>query len=126
MQELFEKNFIDVLKNKYAEFNGRENRRNYWMYVLCVFLISIALGILVSIFQNIGVLSGLFTLVSSVFSLAILVPGLAISVRRLHDIGKDWPWIFIVLIPIVGSIWFIILMATDSQAFDNQFGPYQA
>lgn len=124
MQEMYQKNFIDVLKNEYVEFNGRKNRRDYWMFVLCAFLISFALGVLASIFANIGFLVWLFNALSTLFGLAILVPSLGMCVRRLHDIGKDWPWIFIVLIPFVGAVWLIVLLATDSQKSDNQFGPY--
>ncbi len=124
MQELFQKNFVDVIKNKYADFNGRENRRDYWMYVLCVFIINVALGLLVSIFANAGFLRGLFTFLSSVFSLAVLIPSLGMSVKRLHDIGKDWVWILVALIPVVGWIWLIVLLAQESQQADNQFGSY--
>jgi len=126
MQELFTTHFLEVLKNKYAEFTGRETRRNYWMYVLAVFLINFALYILMSIFKNVGFLYVLFSIINYAFSLAILIPGIAISVRRLHDIGKDWQWIFIILIPFAGAIWFIVLMAQEAQKEDNQFGPYVA
>lgn len=125
MQELFTTNFIDVLKTKYAEFSGREKRRPYWMFVLCIFLINAAVGILASIFAN-NFLGNIFTFLASIFSLAVLVPSLGMAVRRLHDIGKDWPWIFIVFIPFIGWIWMIVLLATDSQPADNQFGPYEA
>lgn len=124
MQEMYQKNFIDVLKNEYAEFNGRKNRRDYWMYVLCVLLVNLALGILASIFQNIGFLAWLFNALSGLFGLAVLVPSLGMCVRRLHDIDKDWPWILVALIPFVGWIWLIVLLATDSQKSENQFGPY--
>ncbi|MBN2879031.1 MAG: DUF805 domain-containing protein [Clostridia bacterium] len=125
MKELFEKNFIEVLKTKYAEFNGRETRRNYWMFVLCVVIINIALGILAGIFAN-NFLGNFFYSISGLFSLAILVPSLGMSVRRLHDIGKDWVWILVVLIPLVGQIWLIIMLAQEPQKSDNQYGPYVA
>ena len=63
-----------------------------------------------------GVLSGLY-------SLAIILPSLAIEIRRLHDIGKSGWWIFIALIPLVGSIWLLVLLATEGQPGENQYGP---
>jgi len=123
MKELFEKNFIEVLKTKYAEFNGRETRRNYWMFVLCVVIINAAVGILAGIFSN-NFLGQLLYSLSGLFSLAILVPSLGMSVRRLHDIGKDWVWILVSLIPIAGPIWLIVMLAQEPQKSDNQFGPY--
>lgn len=121
MKELFQTNFIDVLKNEYAEFSGRKNRRDYWMFVLCVVIISFAIGILAGIFSQ-NFLGNIFTFIGSIFSLGVLVPSLGMAVRRLHDIGKDWPWLFIVFVPIVGGIWLIVLLATDSQPGTNQFG----
>ena len=57
------------------------------------------------------------------YSLAVLLPSLAVQVRRLHDINKPWYWIFITLIPLVGAIWMIVLMATEGTRGDNDFGP---
>lgn len=63
-----------------------------------------------------GILYGLY-------SLAILLPTWAVTVRRLHDVGKSGWWIFISLIPLIGGIWLFILTLTDSQPGDNQYGP---
>jgi len=59
---------------------------------------------------------------TTIVSLGLLLPGLAVCVRRMHDLGKKWTWILISLIPIIGSIWFIILTCKDSQPGDNQYG----
>ncbi len=115
--------FTDVLREKYADFTGRARRQEFWMYYLIVFGINVAISIIAGLFGD-SMLASLFTVLGSLFSLAILVPTLALCVRRLHDIGKDWPWIFIVFIPFVGWIWWIVLMATDSQPGDNQWGAY--
>ena len=58
-----------------------------------------------------------------VYALAVLIPGLAVSVQRLHDVGKSGWFLFIVLIPIVGPIWLLILTCMDSQPGDNKYGP---
>ena len=124
MQELFQTNFIDVLKNEYAEFSGRKTRRDFWMYVLCVFLINLAFGIIISIFSRVGFLSSLFIGLQSLAGLALLVPGLGMTVRRLHDIGKEWTAILFVLIPFVGWIVLLVFLAQEGQKAENQFGPY--
>ena len=111
-------NFLNVLLNHYADFNGRARRSEYWYYTLMVVLISLVLSFLQS-------LTGwrLFSVISGLVSLAVLVPGLAICWRRLHDIGKSGAYYFIVLIPIVGWILMIVWLCQDSQPGDNQYGP---
>jgi len=114
--------FISVLK-KYAVFSGRARRAEYWYFALFSTIISIVLaGIDVLIGSgsesttNIGLLGG-------IYSLAILLPALGVSVRRLHDIGKSGWFILVSLIPLIGSIWLLILMIKDSTPQDNAYGP---
>jgi uncharacterized membrane protein YhaH (DUF805 family) len=58
------------------------------------------------------------------YSLAAMIPGLAVSIRRLHDIGKSGWWLLIAFVPLIGGIWLIVLLATDSQPGNNQWGAY--
>jgi len=118
-------NFIDVIKNKYLLFTGRARRREYWLFCLVNVVISIAVMILAAIFTAIRLapIAMILNVLSYLFSLAILLPGLALSVRRLHDIGKDWPYLFLALIPFVGAIILIVFFVQDSAPGDNQFGP---
>jgi uncharacterized membrane protein YhaH (DUF805 family) len=58
----------------------------------------------------------------TVYALALFIPGLAVAVRRLHDVGKSGWWYFICLVPIIGSIWFIVLLATDGDVGPNEYG----
>lgn len=102
---------IQMAFNRYADFNGRSSRSEYWWWFLFTFLVGCCSGL----FQS-DVLSGLV-------SLALLLPNLAISARRMHDIGKSGWWILINLIPIVGTIIFIVWACQDSQMSDNQYGP---
>ncbi len=113
--ELFQMYFLDILKNKYICFEGRARRKEYWMFVLFNAIISIIIGIIGRNILGTGLLD-------SIYSLAMFLPGLGLSVRRLHDIDKDWPWIFIVLIPIAGWIWMIVLMCQEGTKGSNQFG----
>lgn len=96
------KYFLDVLKLQYADFKGRASRRQFWMFVLYNVIAAVIVGI-------IGGIVGLNAILSGLYSLALLIPSLAISVRRLQDIDKEWYWILISLILLVGSIWLIVL-----------------
>lgn len=113
--------YIAVLK-KYAVFSGRARRQEYWMFVLFniifVFVAMIIDNVLGTVIEGTGY--GLFYFL---YVIAVFIPGLAVSVRRLHDIGKSGWWILISLVPIIGGIWLIVLQATDSQPGENQYGP---
>ena len=106
-------NFKDVVLNKYVKFEGRADRAEFWQYALVLFLIGLVFSILGSIFAKVPVIVLILNIINLLISLALL-PGLGVSVRRLNDVGKSWPWIFINLIPIIGSIWFIILLVKPS------------
>jgi uncharacterized membrane protein YhaH (DUF805 family) len=113
--------YLKVLK-QYADFNGRARRKEYWMFALFNVIFIAAAIILDNVLGlTIGELPyGVFYFL---YSLAILIPGLAVYVRRLHDIGKSGWMILIALIPIVGPIWLLVLTLTDSNHGENQYGP---
>ena len=108
--------FKEGVTLKYMDFNGRARRREYWSYALCAFVIGFVAGL-------IDGLIGLHSILSSIVGLAFLLPGLAIAVRRLHDIGKDWKYLLIALIPFVGALYLLYLFVQDSQPGDNAYGP---
>lgn len=107
---------------KYAEFSGRDTRKQYWMFVLFNIIFSICAGILDTILRTNWAMgrSGLF---GALYSLALIVPGLAAATRRLHDTGKSGWFILLALIPLVGWIILIILLAGDSESSENKYGP---
>jgi uncharacterized membrane protein YhaH (DUF805 family) len=105
--------YISVLKN-YANFSGRATRKEYWMFFLINFLISIAVSIVASL--------GHISFLSSLYTLAVTVPSLAVGTRRLHDIGRSGWWFLIGLIPLIGTIILIVFLATKSQSGKNQYG----
>lgn len=106
--------YLKVLKN-YLGFTGRARRKEYWMFVLFNIIASVILSIIDRI---IGI-----QLLSSLYALAILLPSLAVAIRRLHDIGKSgWNLLFC-LIPILGGFYVLYLLILDSQPGENQYGP---
>lgn len=111
--------YVDVLK-KYAVFTGRARRQEFWMFVLINMLINIGIGIFEGV---IGAAANTdFTAISSLYSLAILVPLIAVGVRRLHDTDRSGWWILLGIIPLV-NIALIVLFALDGTPGPNQYGP---
>jgi uncharacterized membrane protein YhaH (DUF805 family) len=109
---------------KYAQFDGRSRRKEYWMFVLfntIIFFVLYAGGLALLMGNNkLGIL---LMILCVVYGLAVLLPSLACAVRRLHDTNKNGLWILIALVPFIGGIWLLVLLATDGTQSDNQFGP---
>jgi len=106
--------YLAVLK-KYAVFNGRARRKEYWMFFLFNLIFSFILG-----FVD-GFLGTVF--IGTIYGLVVLIPGIAVTVRRLHDIGRTGWWVLIGLIPLIGLIVLIIFAATDGNEGSNEYGP---
>lgn len=107
---------------KYATFTGRATRTQYWMFVLATFVLSIAIGFLGGLLAVITRVS-YFTYLSSVFTLFVFVPSIAIGARRLHDTSRSGWWLLLDLIPVIGWIWVFVLMCLDSTSGSNEYGP---
>lgn len=113
--------YLEALK-KYAVFSGRARRAEYWYFVLFNLIVAIVLSLidrLIGTFSgasNIGILSG-------IYSLAVLIPTLALWVRRLHDIDRTGWWILINLIPLIGTIVLLVFALTPGTPGSNQYGP---
>lgn len=106
--------YISVLTKNYANFKDRARRREYWMF----FLFNFILGFIISLAAGMAEI----TFLPVIYYLAVLIPSLAVTVRRLHDIGKSGVWIFISLIPLVGGIWMLILMCKEGVSDINAYG----
>ena len=113
--------FIMALK-KYATFSGRARRKEYWFFVLFYVLISIVAAV-------IDVMTGSFDstmgmgMLGLLVALALLIPSLAVAVRRLHDTDRSGWWVLLCLIPLIGGIWLLVLLCLDSTPGENQYGP---
>ncbi|MGO4772656.1 DUF805 domain-containing protein [Flavobacterium sp. W22_SRS_FK3] len=116
-----------VVFENYANFNGRARRSEYWYFTLMQFILLISFvvvgAILGSLFDS--ALGGLFIgyMVFCFYSLATVLPTLGVVVRRLHDVGKSGWFYFIALIPGIGAIWLLILLCTEGDSGENNYGP---
>jgi uncharacterized membrane protein YhaH (DUF805 family) len=116
------KQYITVLK-KYAVFEGRATRSEYWYFTLVSLLVTLFLGVLDRSLVGSSFLGeeSLGTL-GSLYSLVVLAPSLAVSVRRLHDIGKSGYWLFIGFIPFIGILILFFNFVTDGEKGSNTYG----
>ena len=110
-------NYFTVLK-KYAVFRGRSDRKEFWMFVLVNFVI----GVIFSILTRIPILKVLFWIVYILFGLAILIPSIALGIRRLHDINYTGWLILLCIIPVVNIIVIFLLCVIEGNEYDNQYG----
>ena len=122
---IMKKYYLDILTNKYADFKGRARRKEYWMwtlyYTVILFFAMVldnALGLNFELLgQNLG-----YGWLYVTIGITHLIPGLGIVVRRLHDVGKSGWFYLIILIPLIGFIWILVLFCTDGVKEDNKWG----
>lgn len=106
-----------VLEN-YANFRGRADRPEFWYFVLVNLLVYVVLFFIASIAD-----SGIFYGLVVIYALAMIIPGLAVAVRRLHDTGKSAWYLLVELIPLIGGLVLLVLLAFDGDHGPNQYGP---
>lgn len=110
-------NFKEILTQKYCKFSGRASRSEYWYFVLAYMVVAIVLAVLMAVTG-----SGLAVALYYLYGLGTLLPCLGLTVRRLHDINKAGGWIFISLVPIVGSLILLYFLILDGTLGANRFG----
>lgn len=112
--------FLKAL-NQYVDFATRARRKEYWMFVLFYLIFAIVAAVLDNVL-GIAVAAIGYGPIYGILSLALLLPSLAVLVRRLHDVGKSG-WMFLIaFIPIVSAIWLFVLLIKDSQVGENKWG----
>jgi uncharacterized membrane protein YhaH (DUF805 family) len=109
--------YTKVLKN-YSDFSTRATRTEYWMFTLINFLIMVGISIIVGTMGKF--ISGI---VSVIYGLLVIIPGLAVSVRRLHDTNRSGWWLLIGFVPFIGVIVILLFMISDSTPGANTYGP---
>jgi len=112
--------YLEVLK-KYAVFSGRARRKEYWYFVLFNIIISIVLAVIDGVTGSFSPEAGI-GLLGGIYTLAVLIPGIAVAVRRLHDTERSGWWLLIALIPLIGAIVLLVFMVQDSKPEQNQYG----
>ncbi len=105
--------YLTVLQ-QYAVFSGRARRKEYWMFILINAIIAAAISMVDGMLSTVDL--GL------IYSLVVLIPTIAVTVRRLHDTDRSGWWILISLIPLVGGIVLLVFMAIDGTPGKNQYG----
>jgi uncharacterized membrane protein YhaH (DUF805 family) len=113
--------YLKVIKENYANFNGRASRKEYWMFTLFQ-LIFFVVAALVDNILGLRLDDEYYGPFYIIYALATLLPGIAVGIRRLHDIGKSGWWIFIGIIPFIGWIWLIILYSKSGDFGSNIYG----
>ncbi len=113
--------YLKVMR-QYADFNGRARRKEYWMFILFNIIFAI-IAMLLDKVLGINFEEGSGGPIYIIYALIALIPGLAVAVRRLHDVGKSGWMLFIVFIPIIGSIWLLVLMCMEGDSSSNNYGP---
>lgn len=106
--------YLAVIR-QYVAFGGRAHRTEYWMFTLFNVLIMIGLGL-------VGELVGVKELLGNIYSLAVLLPSLGVSVRRLHDTNRSGWWLLILLIPLLGLLVYLYFMISNGDQGSNRFG----
>jgi uncharacterized membrane protein YhaH (DUF805 family) len=113
--------YIKVLKN-YAVFEGRAQRAEYWFFQLFNIIATIVLTTIDAMMGSISPEAGVGVL-SGLYGLAIIVPNVAVTARRLHDTGRSGWWQLIMLVPLIGLIVLLVFLVMDSKPGDNEYGP---
>jgi len=106
--------YLEVLK-KYAVFTGRARRKEYWMFFLLSLIITFALAFIEGLVGSPGV-------IGVVYSLATLIPGLAVTVRRLHDTDRSGGYFLLAFVPLIGLIVLLVFLAQDGTSGQNRYG----
>ena len=130
-------NYMLMPLKRYFDFSGRSRRKEFWMWILFV-LIAYAVAIFLDVQLGTGgsatsyggadgEMSAGFNaqggIITMLVGLAMLIPGIAVAVRRMHDQDKSGWWLLIGLVPIIGGIWLIVLYCTEGTRGPNRFGP---
>ena len=114
-------NWILLPLKKYAVFTGRSRRKEYWLWLLFIWIVMIVLSMIDRTMGTAGP-DSYYGVLTSIFALLVLIPNIAVGIRRLHDTGRTGWWLLIGLVPVIGTIWLLILFALDGTPGPNLYG----
>jgi uncharacterized membrane protein YhaH (DUF805 family) len=115
------KHYLNAIQNNYTNFSGRARRSEYWYFILFYYIISILAVVLDNLLGLAMEMIG-YGLITFLVALAHIIPSFALTVRRLHDVGKSGWFIFIVFIPFIGAIWLLVLNCKNGEVGENKYG----
>ena len=122
--------YLKVVRDNYINFSGRARRKEYWMFMLFHIILCCIAAVLDNILGlDFTVGSGYYEAsvgygwIYLLYALVTFLPSFSLVVRRLHDVGKSGWFILISIIPLIGAIWFLVLMCTDGNSEENTYGP---
>lgn len=107
--------YLEVLQ-KYAVFDGRARRAEFWWFTLINWVISVVLQIFDNAIGTGGIIGGLY-------GLAVLLPSIGVAIRRLHDTDRSGWWLLLIFIPVIGWIALLYFYVQDGKPEPNQYGP---
>lgn len=111
-----------VVFENYANFSGRARRSEYWYYILANLIILIIAAVIDSVtglnFEPLP-----YGVIYLLYALATILPGIAVAIRRLHDVGKSGWFLLILFFPLIGSIWLLVLACREGDQGTNEYGP---
>nr|WP_039968319.1 DUF805 domain-containing protein [Pseudomonas chlororaphis] len=112
--------YLKCLKQHYFDMKGRADRKEFWMFNLVNFLIACAIVAIAALLSTL--ISEKMALLASLYSLLVLLPSLAVTVRRLHDVGKSGWFLLFSLIPVLGALYVFYFLLKQSDADLNAYG----
>ena len=116
--------YLKVMRDNYANFNGRARRKEYWMFTLFFLLFALLAGFVIGILSAVGETVAMIAIILAVvWYLGHLVPSLAVTVRRLHDTGKSGWFYLLAIIPYIGGLIIFIFTVIEGDKGDNKYGP---
>lgn len=107
---------------RYADFSGRSRRKEYWMFILGVLIAAIVLGVIEGVLGLSGMVGGVYGPLTTIFLLAIIVPSIAVQVRRFHDQDKSGWFVLIGFIPLLGGLIVLVFMCLEGTKGANSYG----
>ena len=122
--------YLNVMRDNYTNFSGRARRKEYWMFTLVYVIIFIGCTVLDNVLGTVfmmdagplGEISMGYGWAYTICGLIHFIPGLALAVRRLHDVGKSGWFYLIFLIPFIGAVWLLVLFCLEGKKEDNKYG----
>jgi uncharacterized membrane protein YhaH (DUF805 family) len=114
---------MKVPLQKYADFSGRARRMEYWMFFVLNMGVSVVASLVDGITGMAGMIGGIYGPLQLITALGLLIPGIAVAVRRLHDQDKSGWWLLLIFIPLLGALALIVFMFLEGTKGDNQYGP---